>query len=133
MSRTQKSQDEIDMKKCFLGVAVAVAIGAFSTVAQAQVSPFSGRGPAMSTTDLDMMDKAAAPLFQGEGFTPGSVASWNNPASGWSGSVTAQGTTKVSGLPCRVLKYSFEYPERSNDSVYTVKWCRTKDGTWKLG
>ena len=85
------------MKTRVFGLAVAVTIGVTSTAAQAQISPFSGRGPKMGLVDLDRMDKAAAPLFQGEGFTPGSVAKWNNPASGWSGTVTAKGTTKVSG------------------------------------
>ena len=93
------------MKTRVFGLAVAVTIGVTSTAAQAQISPFSGRGPKMGLVDLDRMDKAAAPLFQGEGFTPGSVAKWNNPASGWSGTVTAKGTTKVSGLSCRVLEY----------------------------
>ncbi len=121
------------MKTRVFGLAVAVTIGVTSTAAQAQISPFSGRGPKMGLVDLDRMDKAAAPLFQGEGFTPGSVAKWNNPASGWSGTVTAKGTTKVSGLSCRVLEYYFDFPKRPDNSTYTAKWCRTKDGTWKLG
>jgi surface antigen len=113
---------------CIIG---ALAMGASS--ANAQISPFSGRGPKMDREDVALMDKAAAPLFQGETFTPGSTASWKNPNSGWSGTVTAKGTAKVSGLSCRVLDYQFDIPKRADERSYTAKWCRTKDGTWKLG
>ena len=115
------------------GLAAAVVAGFGITAAQAQISPFSGRGPRMDREDVAMMDKAAAPLFQGETFTPGTTAGWKNPATGWSGTITAKGTTKVSGLACRVLDYHFDIPDRADDRTYSAKWCRTKDGTWKLG
>lgn len=138
MSQQRVFQDGLrmnstDIKTCLFGLAVALTIGLAAGAAHAQISPFKGSGPKMGAADLDIMDKAAAPLFQGESFMPGSVANWSNPASGWSGTITAKGTTKVSGLPCRVLEYYFDFPKRTDDSTYTAKWCRTKDGTWKLG
>jgi surface antigen len=120
------------MNMRLLGVACALVLSC-SVAAQAQISPFSGRGPRMDREDLALMDKAAAPLFQGEAFTPGSTAKWSNPSSGWSGTITATGTVKVSGLNCRVLDYVFDIPKRPDNRSYTAKWCRTKDGTWKLG
>lgn len=122
-----------DLKPRLFGLVAALAIGLASGAAHAQISPFRGSGPKMGPVDLDMMDKAAAPLFQGDSFTPGSNAKWTNPTSGWSGTVTAKGTAKVSGLPCRVLEYTFDFPKRTDDRAYTAKWCRTTDGTWKLG
>ena len=130
---SQNIQDDTNMTIRLLGLATGLVLALGISAAQAQISPFSGRGPRMDREDLAMMDKAAAPLFQGDTFTPGATSSWKNPASGWSGTVTATGTTKVSGLSCRVLDYKFDIPKRTDDRTYTAKWCRTKDGTWKLG
>lgn len=121
------------MTKRVLALAACLVVATGISAAQAQINPFSRRGPKLTPADVAMMDKAAEPLFQGETFTPGSTASWSNPASGWSGTITAKGTTKVKGLSCRVLDYHFDFPKRPDDRIYTAKWCRTKDGTWKLG
>eukprot|EP01037_Dinobryon_pediforme_P012382 gene12382-12469_t len=130
-------RDNIYMTPLRLGVLTfacitgALALGASS--AHAQISPFNRTGPKMQQSDLAAMDKAANPLFEGETFTPGAKASWSNPATGWAGTVTAKGTATVKGLPCRVLDYHFDIPNRPDTRLYTAKWCRAKDGTWKLG
>ncbi len=122
------------MKHVSLGALALIAFTAVAaSAAQAQINPFRGAGPNMGPADMALMDKAASPLFQGETFTPGASANWSNPATGWSGTVRAVGTTKVQGLPCRVLSYGLKLPQDVGTREYEAKWCRAKDGTWKMG
>ncbi len=115
-----------------IGVA-AVVLMFVSTAAHAQmISPFGKKGPKMGRADIELMDKAAEPLFEGSDFKIGTSADWSNPSSGWSGKVTTIAETKKSGLGCRTLDYGFNLPKRTDTKVYRVNWCKTKDGVWRL-
>ncbi len=111
----------------------AIVLLFISGHAEAQISPFRGRGPKMGQDDVALMDKAASGVFEKDTFTPGETASWSNPSSGWSGTVTAIGTRKIAGLACRTVDYDFSAPKRTETRTYRANWCRTPDGTWKLG
>ena len=115
-----------------IGAVVVVAMLACSG-AQAQINPFKGNGPKMQQTDLDLMAKAADPLIESTRFDIGAKSAWSNPASGWSGSVTAVGTDTRGTLACRVFDYDILAPRAEDESTFRLTWCQTKNGTWKLG
>ena len=115
------------------GLAAAVLLLCATTAAQAQlISPFGKKGPKMGRADIELMDKAAEPLFAGSDFKIGASADWSSPASGWSGSIKTIGEAKKSGLECRTLDYGFNLPKRTETRTYRVNWCQAKDGTWRL-
>ena len=99
--------------------------------AQAQISPFRGKGPKLQPSDYSLMDAAAAPLFEEPGTSPGTTRTWSNEKTGAGGSVTLLGSTTYQGLVCRQLRYDIVVPPRPS-APYRVDWCQTKDGTWKM-
>jgi surface antigen len=103
-----------------------------SPMAQAQLSPFKGKGPKMSGADIALMDRAAEPLFQADPFKPGATASWKNDQTGFSGTVTLMNEKRFQGMLCRNVKYDIMNQARQTERPYLVDWCRTPDGTWKM-
>jgi hypothetical protein len=99
--------------------------------AQAQISPFRGKGPKLQPSDLSLMDAAATPLFEGADFSPGTARTWSNDKTGASGTVTLLGSATFQGLSCRQLRYDVTVPPRPS-APYRIDWCQTKDGTWKM-
>lgn len=67
------------------------------------------------------------------GQRPGTVASWSNPASGHSGTITLLNKLTRHYLPCERIEYKTLEPERRQlHSRYVFTSCRLPDGTWKL-
>ena len=112
------------------GVALLLSLG-LGSAAQAQISPFKGKGPKLQLSDFSQMDAAATPLFTGESVGPGTARSWTNDKTGASGTVTLLGSTTYRGLVCRQLRYDITVPP-APAAPYRVDWCQTKDGTWKM-
>ena len=104
---------------------------ALSGQADAQISPFKGKGPKLDSSDVAMMDAAATPLFEDAAVSPGTARSWKNDRTGAGGTVTLLGSTTYQGLVCRQLRYDVTIPPRPS-APYRVDWCQTRDGTWKM-
>ena len=70
-----------------LGCGVVLLLLGIATHAQAQISPFKGRGPKLQTSDFALMDAAATPLFTDASVSPGTARSWNNEKTGAGGAL----------------------------------------------
>ena len=64
---------------------------------------------------------------------PATVATWTNPASGHSGSITLLTKSVRQGMPCEQIEYQIMEPGgRQQHGRYVFTSCKTSDGTWKL-
>ncbi len=61
------------------------------------------------------------------------VATWTNPASGHSGTITLLSKSVRRGLPCERIEYRTMEPGSARlHGRYVFTSCRLPDGTWKL-
>ena len=63
----------------------------------------------------------------------GTVATWTNPASGHSGTLTLLGNSTRQGMPCEQIEYrTMEPGSQQQHSHYVFTSCELPDGAWKL-
>jgi hypothetical protein len=63
----------------------------------------------------------------------GTTASWSNPASGNSGSITLVKVFARQGQRCEQIDYRMSPPEKTKPSDrYVLTSCMSTDGSWKL-
>jgi surface antigen len=100
----------------------------------AQVSPIpsSRLETGLNDADLRAMNAAAAPLYQKHTVASGATDTWSNPQSGNGGSVTVLQSFTKSDMPCRKVRYDVHLRSRRGMRSYTVNWCKTATGTWKM-
>lgn len=105
-----------------------------TAIAYAQVNPFrsSRIGSGLDQEDLRLMSEASAQLYNQQNPSPGTTTDWSNPKSGDSGKITLMENLTKSGMQCRRMKYDIRLQKRTGPRVYTVDWCKTKSGAWKL-
>jgi hypothetical protein len=86
---------------------------------------------ALSQADMDMIKATLARQIHGKAV--GTSASWSNPASGNSGTITLVKTFVRNGLRCEQIDYRLisSGAGRPYDD-YTLTSCQLADGTWKL-
>jgi hypothetical protein len=61
------------------------------------------------------------------------VATWTNPASGHSGTITLLGKSVRQGMPCERIEYQIMEPGgRQQHGRYVFTSCKIPDGTWKI-
>ena len=67
------------------------------------------------------------------GKPPNTFATWTNPASGHSGTITLLSKTTRQGMPCERIEYQTMEPGlRQQHSRYVFTSCQLPDGSWKL-
>ena len=67
------------------------------------------------------------------GQRPDTVASWSNPSSGHSGTITLLSKLVRQGMPCERIEYQIMEPgQRQQHGHYVFTSCQLPDGTWKL-
>ena len=67
------------------------------------------------------------------GSRPDTVATWSNPASGHSGTITLLSKSARQGMPCERIEYQTMEPGSAQQhSRYVFTSCQLADGTWKL-
>jgi surface antigen len=88
--------------------------------------------PGLSDADLHLMRVAAARLYQQNTVANGATDSWSNPKSGNRGSVTILQSFTKSAMPCREVRYDVHLQNRRGMRSYTLNWCRTAAGAWKI-
>lgn len=123
------------MKTIFTALAlVLTAIAGFST-ANAQVNPF-GKWAQVGFTkeDAEMNQKAAASLYENPDVKAGEKASWQNPASGNGGTITATRIYKYKDMPCVDLLSTLDLKDSQDKSKKEIKStrCKVASGEWKI-
>ena len=78
--------------------------------------------------DWEMLRKNARGAL--DGAADGTTASWENPDTGHSGSVTVLSSYEEDGRRCRKAKFTNE--ARGMTGIQTHRLCKVDDGTWKI-
>lgn len=123
------------VRALYLLFVAGVAMG-ISAPASAQISTFGTRERGtqrLAPDDLKMMNAAAQSLYKAPDVANGSSTTWHNSRTGNGGVVTFDGPENIHGLSCRKLTYTINFKAQPDQNHYTVNWCKTADGSWKLG
>lgn len=105
-----------------------------SAAASAQINPFRGYGPGMSDEDLRLLGEATNRLNTRENPVVGGIEAWRDAQSRGGGTATLKRVYQWRGMPCHSISYDLLFAERaeSRKRYYTLEWCRTSDGAWKI-
>ncbi len=104
----------------------------FPVTPQAALNPFRTSRTGLNDADLQAMNAAAARLYQQDTVANGATDRWSNPRSRNSGSITVLQSFTKSDMQCRRLRYDIHLHARQTTRSYTVNWCKTAAGVWKL-
>lgn len=112
---------------------VCLLTGAAGVVTPAhaqQFPPFGSRlGPGLRGDDLKIVTDVTAKLNAAG--TKGSEG-WSNAQTGTSGTVTLVRGFHRSGMECHEMKYRFDFVRPVRHQNYTLDWCRTPTGEWRI-
>ncbi|MGH7152602.1 MAG: hypothetical protein ACREF3_01635 [Acetobacteraceae bacterium] len=113
-----------------LCLCLAVSLG----TSHAQVNPFrsSRVGSGLNSEDFKTMNATAAQLYERESVADGTNDKWSNPKSGNGGTITVLQSFTRSDMQCRKVRYDIRLKARTGPRSYTVNWCKTPEGVWKL-
>jgi surface antigen len=113
---------------------LCLCLSLLPTISHAQVSPIPSSRLETGLNDADRraMSAAAARLYQRDTVTNGATDTWSNPRSGNSGSVTVLQSFTKSEMPCHKLRYDVHLHRRRGMRSYTINWCKTATGAWKI-
>ncbi len=110
----------------FLLLAAAIAPSAYAQ----NFPPLGTRlGPLVKGDDLGIVGNVSAAMNAAG--TAGS-RHWSNPKTGTSGTITLVRDFQSAGMACHELKYLFNLTHPTRRQTYTLNWCRTPDGEWKI-
>jgi len=84
----------------------------------------------LSQADIDMIKTTLAQKIHGQAV--GTSASWSDPASGNSGSLTLLQVFFRQGQRCEQIAYRISPPTKGSSDHYILMSCLQPDGTWKL-
>jgi surface antigen len=104
---------------------------AWPPISDAQVNPFL-RGTGLHGDDMALMRATASRLYQQDVVADGASDHWSNPKTGDSGTVTVLQSFEKSGMACRKVRYDIRVRTRAGQRSYTVNWCKTASGEWKV-
>jgi hypothetical protein len=102
------------------------------TISSAQVNPFQTGATGLRGDDWKLMSAAASRLYQQDVVAEGTTGQWSNPKTGDSGAVTVLRSFERNGMACRKVRYDIRVRARSGQRSYTVNWCKTASGEWKM-
>ncbi len=113
---------------------IFLSLALHPTVSGAQVNPFQSSriGTGLNNADRQAMGTAAQQLIRQDTVLDGASDKWSNPKSGNSGTITVLHSFTRSGMACRRVRYDFHLAQRANPRSYTVNWCKTPSGQWKV-
>lgn len=107
-------------------------VSAFSGAVQAQINPFRGLGPKLTGDDVQLLLDSTARLNKAIAPKSGQSDDWNNPLTGAHGSTTLTKIYRYHDMACHTLRYQVS-PNRSRPlRTYTLDWCETPNGEWKV-
>jgi surface antigen len=117
-------------------VLVVGFLAAVPVASQAQLTnPFrsSRVGSGLTTEDRAAMSAAGRKLYEQPNVADGASDQWSNAKSGNNGTITVLHSFEKSGMTCRNMRYVIHLAQRAGPRTYTVNWCKTPSGAWKLG
>ena len=85
----------------------------------------------LTRSDIDMIRSALGQQIHNK--RPGASASWTNPETGNTGSMTLLGTFARQGHRCERIEYRMSPPQKTPSDRFTLTSCMQPDGSWKLG
>lgn len=106
------------------GFAAAVAHAQGLTKSWSEATPMTPQDRAiiLSTADAQI-----------HGRPPGTVAKWNNPDGGHSGTITLLSKSTRKGMPCERIEYKILEPGATRQhGRYVFTSCKVADGSWKF-
>jgi surface antigen len=89
-------------------------------------------GPSLQGDDFALMHAAALRLYRRDVVADGAATQWSNPKTGDSGTITALQSFQQSGMACRKVRYEIRLRGNTANNIYTVNWCKTASGEWKI-
>src|ERR1700739_2534883 len=114
-----------------LSAAFAVCI-LLPVAAQAQVIPFAGNfGQGLAPSDNRMVFESVARLNAVEPSKVGQSDSGSNPETKSSGTSTILRVFHSSGMACHLVRHHI-VAGRPPPRDYSLTWCRTPTGEWKI-
>ena len=110
-----------------------LCVSAFAVASRAQISPFFNRFSGSLNED-DVKDlMAAGQRLYGQDVVPdGATDTWSNPKTGNSGTITVLQSFTRDGMPCRKVRYNNRIKNQPNTRIFTLDWCKTPQGVWKI-
>jgi surface antigen len=117
-----------------LCTAAAVLVMLATASSQAQINPFrsNGQSNGLNNADIDLLSTAATHVNAKDPIHVGDAEDWSNPESGNAGKVTVTRLFRYAGLACHGVRYDISYKAHRPSRIYTVDWCKTKTGDWKI-
>ena len=112
--------------------ALCLCVIAWPSVSDAQINLFRGSSTVLRGDDLALMTGAASQLYQQDTVANGAASHWSNPKTGDSGTVTVLHSFEKAGMACRRVRYVIHLRGVTGQRVYTVNWCKTASGEWKI-
>ncbi|HEX3348504.1 MAG TPA: hypothetical protein VHS58_10445 [Acetobacteraceae bacterium] len=121
--------NHLRLKATAVTVVASLLAGA---TAHAQVWPLNIRQSRLPLPDLSSAGEASKPLYQSPDAKPGQTATWTTPENGDSGTATLVEALRMQGMPCRKIRYDFVTGPSKAKRTYTVNWCHTDAGEWRI-
>ena len=118
----------------FAGLSLLLCLNLVPVLSHAQVNPFQSSriGSGLNDADRREMSSAARRLYEQEAPANGASDTWSNPKTGNSGTVTVLESFTHQQMQCRKVKYDIRLRKRTAPRSYTVNWCKTPAGAWKV-
>ncbi|MCP4329354.1 MAG: hypothetical protein GY791_13055 [Alphaproteobacteria bacterium] len=117
------------MWKHAIGVAAAFAFFLAAPGPSDAQQKYYGFLPPLTKQDIALIREKTDDF---ERSAAGASESWSNPDSGNSGVVTLMQKFVRQGYPCQQISYVLNMNGESSPRQYTVVWCKTEDGEWKI-
>jgi surface antigen len=112
--------------------ALCLCVVAWPPTSDAQISPFRSSRTHLRGDDQTLMNSAASQLYQQDTVADGAADHWSNPKTGNSGTVTVLQSFEKEGMACRKVRYVIRLRGVTGQRVYTLNWCKTASGEWKI-
>jgi hypothetical protein len=112
--------------------ALCLCVVAWPSISDAQINPFQSSRTGLRGDDLTLMGNAASQLYQQDTVADGAASHWSSTKTGDSGTVTVLQSFEKEGMACRKVRYVIRLRGVTGRRTYTVNWCKTASGEWKI-
>ncbi len=110
-----------------------LCVFAFAVASRAQISPFFNRfSGTLNEDDVKDLMAAGQRLYGQDVVSDGATDTWPNPKTGNSGTITVLQSFTRDGMQCRKVRYNNRIRNQPDTRIYTLDWCKTSQGVWKI-
>jgi surface antigen len=107
-------------------VLALLTLAPLPSLAEGLINPFSSAGTGLAEGDSELMKGAIKSVLDAK--KAGATADWKSP-SGRAGRAISLETYEKNGMACASVQHVFT---AGGGSPYTLPFCLTADGTWKV-